>query len=114
MHSPFQLCVAPFEGFSMSHSTTRWSFRLLLIVVALLAAPLAATAADESSKPVFLYSRYFNANGENRYLPDGQYRDVLARLREHFDVRVNDLPLNSQTLKDVAGGLVFKPNDKTG
>src|SRR5690242_3924917 len=98
----------------MSARLTCRSFGCLIIVTFFAIASLAATAAaaDESSKPVFLYSRYFNAKGENRYLPDGQYRDVLTRLREHFDVRVNDLPLNSQTLKDVAVVLIANPSDK--
>src|SRR6185312_5121986 len=68
--------------------------------------------AAESSKPVFLYSRYFNAKGEGRYLPDGQCRDVLERLRSSYDVRVNDEPLNADTLKGVAVVLISNPSDK--
>ena len=61
---------------------------------------LSAFAAQ--SKPVFLYSRYFNAEGEDRYSPDTAYKDVLEKLRAEFDVRflrLNEVrvvgPLNS-------------------
>ena len=69
-------------------------------------------AAAESAKPVFLYSRYFNAKGEGRYLAAGQYRDVLDRLGGDFQVRVNDLPPNAETLKGVAVVLISNPSDK--
>src|SRR6476469_6709461 len=87
--------------------------RAICVFFALLCAvPLCTAQAADAPKAVFLYSRYFNAKGENRYLPDGQYRDVLTRLRDHFDVRVNDQPLNAQTLKDVAVVLIANPSDK--
>jgi hypothetical protein len=72
--------------------------------------PSFASAAQE--KPVFLYSRYFNAKGEKRYLPDGTYKVVLDRLKDRFDVRVSDAPLNAQTLKGVAVVLISNPSDK--
>lgn len=68
-------------------------------------------AADEK-KPVLLYSRYFNAKGETRYLPDGSYKDVLERLREHFEIRVDDQPLNAESLKSVNVVLIANPSDK--
>src|SRR6185503_19048178 len=34
-------------------------------------------AAGSSTKPVLLYSRYFNAEGETRYLPDGTFKEIL-------------------------------------
>src|SRR4051812_8781421 len=80
---------------------------LLLI----LAAILPASAADEP-KPVLLYSRYFNAVGESRYLPDGTYRDVLERLRPSFEIRVSDQPLTVPSLRDVAVVLIANPSDK--
>ena len=70
----------------------------------------AVRAAD--SKPVFLYSRYFNAAGEARYLPDGNYKDVLQRLSQDFEVRVNDKPLTPETLAGVKVVLVANPSDK--
>jgi len=73
-----------------------------------------ATAADspDAKKPVLLYCRYFNAQGESRYLPDGNYKDILDRLRAEFDVRVNDQPLNADTLAGVNVVLVANPSDK--
>lgn len=65
-----------------------------------------------NGKPVFLYSRYFNAVGENRYLPDGTYKDVLGRLAKDFEVRVNDQPLTPENLKGVNVILVANPSDE--
>ena len=72
------------------------------------------TGADSSrtNKPVFLYSRYFNAEGENRYLPDGNYKDVLSRLRTDFEVRIDNKPLTPQNLTDVKLVLIANPSDK--
>ena len=58
--------------------------------------------AGAADKPVFLYSRHFNAVGEARYLPDGNFKDVLQRLGQDFDVRVHDKPLAAETLADVS------------
>ena len=65
----------------------------------------------ETQKPVLLYSRYFNAAGETRYLPDGTYKDVLARMREFFTVRINALPLTRETLAGVNVVLIANPSD---
>ncbi|MHA3773699.1 hypothetical protein ACXR0O_19375 [Verrucomicrobiota bacterium sgz303538] len=78
----------------------------------LLAITLCGAFAAEGGKPVLLYSRYFNAKGETRYQPDGTYKDVLNQLREAYDVRVNDEPLNADTLKNVALVLIANPSDK--
>ena len=92
---------------------------LLIAVAPLLAAGWTAALAEraepvgaESPKPVLLYSRYFNAKGENRYLPGGTYKDVLERLRGTFDVRTSDAPLNADTLKGMAVVLIANPSDK--
>src|SRR5437667_9645692 len=66
-------------------------------------------AAD---KPVFLYSRYFNAAGEKRYLPDGTYAEVLHRLRSEFDVRVHDKQLTAKSLTGVKLVLIANPSDR--
>jgi len=71
---------------------------------------LGANAAEH--KPVFLYSRFFNAPGENRYLPDGNYKEVLELLGKEFEVRVSDKPLNAENLKDVNVVLVANPGEK--
>jgi hypothetical protein len=70
------------------------------------------TVSAEEHKPVFLYSRYFNAPGEARYLPDGNYKEVLGLLGKEFEVRVDDKPLNAANLKGVNVVLVANPSDK--
>src|SRR6266850_2065289 len=77
-------------------------------------APIALLAADagSKSKPVLLYSRYYNAEGENRYLPDGTYKEVVQRLREDFEVRVHNQPLTRGTLAGVKLLLIANPSDK--
>jgi hypothetical protein len=72
--------------------------------------PLAA--ADTTKKPVLLYSRHYNAQGETRYLPDGTYQDVLAKLRDEFEVRIHSEPLTEKTLADVRVLLIANPSDK--
>jgi hypothetical protein len=84
---------------------------LLCALLALLAVFKTAEAAN-GNKPVLLYSRFFNAKGETRYLPDGTYKDVLARLRESFEVRVSDQPLTADTLDGVAVVLIANPSDQ--
>jgi hypothetical protein len=69
-------------------------------------------AAEAMTKPVLLYSRYFNAVGESRYLPDGTYKEILSRLRDEFDVRVNNQPLNDRTLAGVSLVVIANPSDK--
>ncbi|MDB6175674.1 MAG: hypothetical protein JWL59_4985 [Chthoniobacteraceae bacterium] len=82
----------------------------MLLIGLVLAALSSARSAD--AKPVLLYSRYFNAKGETRYLPDGSYKEVLTQLASQFEVRVNELPLTKETLKGVALVLVANPSDK--
>ncbi len=67
-------------------------------------------AADK--KPVLLYTRYFNAEGENRYSPDTTYKDILEKLRAHFDVRVDAKPLTDRSLAGVKVILIANPSDK--
>jgi hypothetical protein len=78
--------------------------------VTMLLMPSLLTAAD--TKPVLLYSRYFNAQGEKRYTADGTYTDILKIVGDSFVVRVNDAPLNAQTLTGVALVLIANPSDK--
>jgi len=73
--------------------------------------PLALVAAD-APKPVLLYSRCFNAVGEARYQPDGNYKEVLTRLRGEFDVRVHAEPLTAKTLAGVKVVLIANPSEK--
>ena len=94
----------------MNQPTMRAFFVLILTVAALTASSL--PARGQAAKPVLLYSRYFNAKGEGRYLPNGTYKDVLDRLRQTFDVRASDEPLNAETLEGVAVVLIANPSDK--
>jgi hypothetical protein len=88
-----------------------WAFRSILLgLLTLLGAPHLANA--QAARPVLLYSRYFNARGESRYLPDGTYKDVLGKLAQTFTIRVNDEPLNAATLKGVAVVMIANPGDK--
>jgi len=82
------------------------------IAVFLLINPVGTQLLAADPKPVLLYSRYFNAKGESRYLPAGTYSEILKRLGETFDVRVNDLPLTAKNLEGVAVVLVANPSDK--
>ena len=79
----------------------------------LLAASARIFAADTSAKkPVFLYTRYFNAVGESRYLPDGTYKDFLEHMRQEFEVRVNSEPLTPENLAGVNFVLIANPSAK--
>jgi hypothetical protein len=70
-------------------------------------------AADPApEKPVLLYSRYHNAEGETRYLPDGTFQQILRKLGDHFTVRIHRDPLNSATLADVQLLLIANPSDQ--
>jgi hypothetical protein len=69
-------------------------------------------SADSPSRPVLLYGRYYNAEGENRYLPDDTYKQVIQRLRQDFDVRVHNKPPTRETLADVKLLFIVNPSDK--
>ncbi|HEU0038896.1 MAG TPA: hypothetical protein VFR76_06455 [Verrucomicrobiae bacterium] len=93
----------------------RFSKAHILLLTLFLVPPRArdlAAADSPAKKPVLLYSRYYNAAGESRYLPDGTYKDMLTRLRNEFDVRVHSQPLNAQTLAAVNVLLIANPSDK--
>jgi len=81
----------------------------LVIIAALIfsAGPLMA-----AGKPVFLYSRHYNAKGENRYEADTAFKEVLKRLNGDFEVRVHDKPLTKENLKDVRVVMIANPSDK--
>lgn len=90
----------------------------LLLTVALASSLLLTSCApkpsgeDSSSKPVLLYSYYFNAEGENRYPADGNFSEYMMELQKDFEVRVHAEPLNEETLSDVKVLLIANPNDK--
>lgn len=83
---------------------------LLTFVLVVLSGPL--MAAEAPKKPVLLYSRHYNAVGETRYQPDGNYKEVLTRLRGEFEVRVHAEPLTAKTLAGVNVVLIANPSDK--
>lgn len=66
----------------------------------------------DAAKPVLLYTRYFNAAGETRYLPEGTYKDILGLLRKDFDVRANSEPVTSKALQGVSVVLIANPSDE--
>lgn len=84
----------------------------LVLLLGLIPRGLAAPEPSRGTKPVFLYSRYFNAEGEQRYLPDGTYSNVLQRLRSEFDVRIHGEPLTTKTVSGVKVLLIANPSDK--
>ncbi len=88
------------------------SMRLAAWALAAGFANLGAGGAAAQEKPVFLYSRYFNAGGENRYLPTGTYKEILARLGGEFEVRIHHQPLDALTLAGVNVVLIANPSDK--
>ena len=55
--------------------------KFLMAVGAVCAVGLLAAGPVPAANPVLLYSRYFNAEGEARYLPEGTYAQVLKRLQ---------------------------------
>jgi len=89
----------------MTHRT------LLIAVATLWAVGLGAAEPSSTGKPVFLYSRYFNAEGEARYLPEGTYQQVLQRLQSQFELRVNREALTDASLAGVKVILIANPSD---
>lgn len=87
---------------------------LILGLVLVLAGAFGLQAAEAAvpAKPVFLYSRYFNAEGETRYLSEGTYQDVLRRLQACVEVRANREPLTDASLADVKVILIANPSDR--
>jgi hypothetical protein len=87
---------------------------IFLVLTALVCASniFKVTAADAKSKPVLLYSRHYNAEGENRYLPDGSYSELISRLGKDIDVKTHSQPLNALTLSGVDVVLIANPSDK--
>jgi hypothetical protein len=50
--------------------------------------------------------------GENRYEPNGNYKEILTRLRGEFEVQVHAKPLTAETLAGVNVVLIANPSDK--
>src|SRR5256884_7035929 len=92
---------------------TKYHLLALGLMVGCYTAPTwSGWSADSPAKPVLLYSRYYNAEGENRYLPDDTYKQVIQRLRQDFAVRVHNQPLTRETLAGVKLLFIVNPSDK--
>lgn len=77
-----------------------------------LGAVLLAADPGIKTRPVLLYSRYYNAQGETRYLPDGTYKEVLGRLRGEFELRIHSQPMTRETLTGVKLLFIANPSEK--
>jgi hypothetical protein len=86
--------------------------RIVFLCIAAFSCLAIFAAEPMTNKPVLLYTRYFNAPGENRYLPTGNFKDVLARLRTEFEVRADSEPITKKSLADVNVLLIANPDDK--
>jgi hypothetical protein len=86
----------------------KWIFTAAVAIATL----TARSAENPPAKPVLLYSRHFNAEGESRYLPDGNYKPILDQLRADFAVRVSREPITPAKLRDVAVVLIANPSDQ--
>ncbi|MDB6056095.1 MAG: hypothetical protein JWN25_3618 [Verrucomicrobiales bacterium] len=91
---------------------TRKNFVATVLSILFLAV-ISQSAKGADKKPVLLYSRYFNAAGENRYLPEGNYTDILKFAREAgFELQVHSNELSNIALKGVDVVLIANPSDK--
>ena len=81
-------------------------FRHYLTIPILLVLQVAARA----EVPRVLYSRYFNADGEARYLPDRDYSEILAHLERSFEVRANRSEPTEDVLKEIDVLLISNPS----
>ena len=95
-------------------AAARFTLSSVDVIVLVLSCSIGFGAAGLAAavKPVFLYSRYFNAEGETRYLPEGTYQQVLRRLETQFEVRVNRAPLTESNLVGVKVILIANPSDQ--
>ena len=84
----------------------------LISAAVVCAVALGAAGPTSAANPVLLYSRYFNAEGETRYLPNGTYQQVLERLQPQFEVRVNREALTDASLAGVKVILIANPSDQ--
>jgi hypothetical protein len=78
---------------------------------ALLLFGLLAAFACPAARPVLWYCLHYQAPGENRYPPDGAYREAMRVLAQDFKVRVSAERPSRGTLRDAAVVLIANPND---
>jgi hypothetical protein len=98
----------------LTHSTQMITYSLKTQISLILCSATLFLSSVElrggDGKPVFLYSRYYNAEGEKRYLPDGSYSEILKQLRSEFEVRVHAERPTRKNLKDVDVILISNPS----
>ncbi len=106
--------ATPHKVHHLNTAVARVSHLSVLTFALLLASAIRLGAAEpvSNTKPVFLYSRYFNGEGETRYLPDGTYQQVLRRLQTQFEVRTDREPLTGASLAEVKVVLIANPSDQ--
>jgi hypothetical protein len=73
----------------------------ILVLLGCLTLQLSNVTGQDAAKLRLLYSRRFNAQGENRYTLGGAYSRVLSALSNQFVVKSDDQPLSSKNLKGV-------------
>ncbi len=83
-----------------------------LFVSLLAVCTVAAADFQHGSKPVLLYSRYYNAEGEDRYQPEGTYKLFLEKIGTEFEVVTHNKPLTAGNLKGVDVVLIANPSEK--
>ncbi|MGK0186703.1 MAG: hypothetical protein ACI9R3_002486, partial [Verrucomicrobiales bacterium] len=81
----------------------KWFFLFLLVSASGLL-PVSA------SQPTLLYARYFNAEGEGRYVPEKDYSQVLEQLAKSFEIRVNREEPTATSLQEVDVILISNPS----
>lgn len=84
---------------------------VLIAAVACAAAvmlPVVGMAAP--GRPTLLYARHFNADGEERYLPGGDYRMVLEQVGATFEVRAHADAPDAEMLAETDVLLISNPS----
>lgn len=71
-----------------------------------------ASTAKAGRRPVVWYCLRYQAPGENRYAPDGTYRDILQTLGQTFEVKVSAAEPTMESLRGVDVVLLANPNDQ--
>lgn len=77
------------------------------------AVPLStADGSTTVSRPRWLYTLAYHAEGDPRYLPDGDYQELFRRLSVDFEVETTKARPTPAGLRDVSVLFIASPNDK--
>ncbi len=98
--------------FSTSFTLSRFVLAALVSMILLSGCGQKEAGEKSSGKPVFLYSNYYNAEGENRYPADGNFSEIMKEFSKDFQVRVHADALTAEALSDVQVVFIANPNDK--